>query len=82
MKSTYNVTAAQKGLPAVVKEASSGPVAITRHKETVAYLVSAADMEAMVETMGILENADAMQAIRDYEKGDMIFTRLEDVDED
>ncbi len=83
MKSTYtyNITAAQKGFPGIVKETASGPVSITRHQETVAYLVSADDMEAMVETMGILENPSAMIAIKDYESGNMTFTSLDELDE-
>jgi hypothetical protein len=48
----------------------------------VAYLVSAEDMEAMVETMGVLENPAAMKAIQTYESGKMTFRSLEDLDED
>lgn len=79
---TYNITAAQKGFPAIVKETAEGPVSITRHQQTVAYMVSAEDMEAMVETMGILENPLAMKAIQDFESGEMTFTALADLDED
>jgi prevent-host-death family protein len=82
MKSTYNITAAQKGFPGIVKETARGPVPITRHQQTVAYLVSADDMEAMVETMGILENPAAMKAIQAYEAGKMAFIPLDTLDED
>ena len=82
MKTTYNITNAQREFPGIVKETASGAIAITRHNETVAYLVSAEDMEAMVETMDVLANPGAMQVIRDYENGKTRFVDLDSLDED
>ena len=39
------------------------PIAITRHEETVAFLLSRERMEAIVETLELLSNPDALKAI-------------------
>jgi len=78
MKYTYSISRAQSNLPRLVREtANNGAVAITRHDETVAYVVSKERMEAIVETMEILANPSAMRALRDYEKGRTRFHPLE-----
>ena len=64
----------------VRETAEGGAISITRHDETVAYVVSRERMEAMVETMEILANPAAMRAIREYEKGGMRFHPLEALD--
>jgi prevent-host-death family protein len=69
MKTTYSITEAQAKFPALVKEAADHPVVITRRDETVGYLLSPDRMEAMLETMEILANPQAMQALRDFEQG-------------
>jgi len=83
MKNTYSISRAQSHLPRLVREsASAGAVAITRHDETVAYVVSRERMEAIVETMEILANPRAMRALRDYEKGKLKFRPLEALDDE
>ena len=62
-----------------MRESADGAIAITRHDETVAYVVSRERMEAIVETMEILANPKAMQALRDYEKGKTRFHSVEDI---
>jgi len=70
MDSTYSVTQAQTNLPRLIKEAADeGSIAITRHDETVAYLVSSGRMDAIMETLDLLGNPVAMKALRDYEQG-------------
>ena len=72
MDSTYSVTQAQTNLPRLIKEAADeGSIAITRHEETVAYLISRARMDAIMETLDLLGNPAAMKALRDYEQGKM-----------
>lgn len=39
-------------------------------------------MEAIVETMEILANPQAMSTVRDYEKGKLAFLPLEAIDDD
>ena len=81
MKTTYSIAHAQSQFPRVVREsADGGAVAITRHDETVAYLVSRERMEAIVETMEVLANPAAMRALRAYERGAVTFHPLEALD--
>ncbi|HEX4665132.1 MAG TPA: type II toxin-antitoxin system prevent-host-death family antitoxin [Chthoniobacterales bacterium] len=77
MDSTYSVTQAQTNLPRLIKEAAAeGSIAITRHEETVAYLVSRGRMDAIMETLELLGNPKAMNALRAYEAGKMKFLPL------
>ena len=82
MKSTYSVSKAQNRFPHLLREAAkSGAIVITRHDETVAYVVGRERMEAIVETMDVLSNPMAMKAIRDYEKGSTSFSLLDVLDD-
>jgi prevent-host-death family protein len=77
MDSTYSVTQAQTNLPRLIKEAADeGSIAITRHQETVAYLISRGRMDAIMETLDLLGNPTAMKALRDYEAGKTKFVPL------
>ena len=77
MDSTYSVTQAQTNLPRLIKEAADeGSIAITRHEETVAYLISRSRMDAIIETLDLLGNPAAMKALRDYEAGKTKFLPL------
>ncbi len=69
MNSTYSVTDAQAKLPALVRHAEKNIVAITRRQKTVAYLLSAARMEAIAETLEIMADPKAMTAIRKARTG-------------
>ena len=69
MNSTYSVTDAQAQLPALVRHAENNLVAITRRQKTVAYLLSAARMEAIAETLEIMADPKAMAAIRKAKAG-------------
>jgi PHD/YefM family antitoxin component YafN of YafNO toxin-antitoxin module len=61
----------------LIKEAEEeGSIAITRHEETVAYLVSRGRMDAIIETLDLLSDPAAMKALRDYEQGRMKFLPL------
>ena len=82
MPSTYSVTEAQSQLPGLIKQAEEGaPVRIRRRDETVAFLVSRARMEAIVETMEILATPEAMQAIAKHRAGHTKFLRLSALDD-
>ena len=77
MRSTYSVTQAQSQLPSLIRRAEEGePVKILRHNETVAYLISRERMEAIVETMEILANPEAMRAIAAHRSGRVKFRAL------
>ena len=77
MDSTYSVTQAQTNLPRLIKEAAdAGSIAITRHDETVAYLISRERMDTIVETLEVLGNPAAMKALRQDQEGKTKFLPL------
>ena len=70
MKSTIPISRLNRnGSEAVRLARRQGQVAITDHGQTVAFLLSAAKVEAILETLEVLANPQAMQALRDYEAG-------------
>lgn len=82
MRSTYSVTQAQSQLPSLIRKAEDGePVKILRHNETVAYLISRERMEAIVETMELLANPEAMKAIAAHRAGKAKFVSLAALDD-
>ncbi|MCX6962374.1 MAG: type II toxin-antitoxin system Phd/YefM family antitoxin [Verrucomicrobia bacterium] len=81
MAITYSVTEAQAGLPSILREAEEQPVIITRRDKAVGYLLSPERFEAMLETMEIMSNPLAMQAIRDHKSGKTKFMPLDVLDE-
>ena len=82
-RSTYSVTKAQSTLPRLVREAEGGAlVGIARHDETVAYLMSRAQLEAIVETMELLANPGARNAITNHRAGRTRFVPLSALDRD
>jgi len=65
MKSTYSVSAAQAQFPAVIRAARNGRlVAVSKHNETVAFVISRERMEAIAETIELLADPDFMRALR------------------
>jgi antitoxin YefM len=82
MKTTYSVTEAQARLPKLVRETGEGSaIAITRHGETAAYLISKDRMEGILETLEILANPEAMKAIREDRQGKTRYLPIESLDE-
>ncbi len=70
MKKAYTIKEAQRNLAAVVRTAEKGSLAtITRHDAPVAYVIGAERMTAIAETMELLANPAAMNAIREAEAG-------------
>lgn len=70
MKSTYTLKEAQSQIAAVVRFVERGRLAtITRHQKPVAYVISPKRLSELLETMEILADSKAMQAIRDAEAG-------------
>jgi len=81
MAITYSVTEAQAGLPSILREAEEQPVIITRRDKAVGYLLSPERFEAMLETIEIMSNPLAMEAIRDHKSGKTKFMPLDVLDE-
>ena len=82
MKNTYSVAKAQANFTRILKEAEKHPVSITRHDETVAFILSRDRMDAIVETLEIMADPDAMKAIRAHQAGKAKFLPLSVLDED
>ena len=77
------MTQAQSHLPRLIRKAEKGePVRILRRNETVAYLVSRDRMEAIVETLELLSNPEAMKAIAAHRAGKVKFASLSALGED
>ena len=66
MPSSYTIKSAQRGLSALVRESQSHPVTLTRQGKAVAVVISMERMEAISETMEVLADPSAMDAIRRY----------------
>jgi prevent-host-death family protein len=81
MKNTYNVARAQANFTRLLKQAEQQPIAITRHDETVAYILSAERMEAIIETLEVMGNPGAMKAIREHRAGKTRFVPLSALDD-
>jgi prevent-host-death family protein len=77
MTPQYSVEEAQMSLPRILREAEEQTVVITQRGKAVAYLLSPERFEAMLETMEIMSNPAAMEAIRDYKSGKTKFMPLD-----
>jgi prevent-host-death family protein len=59
----------RNGSHAVRSARRHGQVAITDHGQTVAFLMSAEKVEAILETLEILADPAAMEQLREYQAG-------------
>jgi antitoxin YefM len=83
MSSTVTISELQAQTPRIVKETERrGMTAVTRHGRIAAFLISKDRVEAMIETMEILSDKEAMKAIRAFESGKMPMKPVECLDED
>ena len=82
VKTTYSITSAQANLPRVVRESENALIKITKRDETVAYVVSKERMESILETLEIMGNPKAMEAIRQDRAGKTKYYPLDSLDED
>ncbi len=82
MPITYTITQAQAKLPGIVREAQGAPVIITRHDQTVAYVISKSRMDAIQETLELLANPEAMAAIKASKSKSTRYIPLHEVSED
>ncbi|HMC27538.1 MAG TPA: prevent-host-death protein [Verrucomicrobiae bacterium] len=80
MKTTYSVTEAQAQLPRLIRLQET--ITVHRHDETVAFIVPRERMEALLETMEILANPEAMKAIKKDQSGKGKYLPLSALDED
>ena len=83
MKTRSTVTAAelQSHTPKILREAGRrGMLAVTEAGHVTAFLVSRDRVMAMIETMEILSNPEAMKAIREFEAGKGKFYSVKELD--
>lgn len=81
MKTTYSITEAQGQLPRIVREAQLHSIRISKHQETVAYLISSERMKSIAETLEILGNPDAIAELKKLRAGKTKFKDLDELDE-
>jgi prevent-host-death family protein len=83
MKTTISAAEAKTQFSRLLRQVEAGEtIAISKRNETVAFLIPRARLEALVETMEILGNPVAVQAIRQHEAGELSFLPLSALDED
>ena len=83
MNSTVTISELQAQTPRIVRETERrGMTAVTRHGRIAAFLISKDRVEAMIETMEILSDSEAMKAIRQFGTGKMPMKPVECLDED
>lgn len=79
MKTTFDIAEAQARLPKLVRNKQT--VSLRQHNKTVAFLVPRDRMEALLETMEILANPEALKAIRRDQSGKTRYLPLSVLDE-
>ena len=83
MIETMELAKAKRDLPRIVRGLKkSGSLAISNRGRTVAYLISRDRVEAMLETLEILGNPDAMKTIQAARAGKLKYKPVEALDED
>ena len=80
MKTTFDIAEAQARLPKLVRAKQT--VSLRLDNKTVAFLVPRDRMEALLESMEILANPQAMRAIRRDQSGKARYLPLSALDED
>jgi prevent-host-death family protein len=82
MKSSYSIAAGQKNFPELVAASEKGdPVPIERHGETVAYVISKEQFDAVLETMELLSNPEFTETVETYRAGKTKWVNLKDLPE-
>ena len=83
MKTTVTAAEAKTQFSRLLKQVEAGEtIAISKRDQTVAFLIPRARLEVFVETMEVLSNPAAMQAIRQHEAGKLAFHSVSVLDED
>ena len=83
MKDTCSISDMGRHPAAVIRRAQQkGSVTVCRNGRVVGFLVSRDRMEAMLETLEIMADPDAMNALRKYEAGKTRFKAVSCLDDD
>ena len=80
-RSTVTIAELQSQTPKIMRQTQRrGMMAVTREGEITAFLVSRDRIMAMIETMELLSNPAAMEAIREFESGKGKFYTVDELD--
>lgn len=80
-RSTITVAELHSQTPAIMRQTQRrGMLAVLRAGQVTAFLVSRDRLMAMIETMELLGNPEAMQAIREFESGRGKFYTVAELD--
>ncbi len=83
MKTTVTASEAKSHFSRLLRQVEAGDtIAISKRDETVAFLIPRERLEVLVETLEVLSNPAAMQAIRQHESGKVTFHPVSVLDED
>jgi prevent-host-death family protein len=83
VKATCSISDLSRNPAAIVRQSEKkGAVGISRNGRIVGFVVSRDRLEAMLETLDILADPDAMKAIRNYEAGRGRFKDVSCLDDD
>lgn len=83
MKDTYSVSEIGRHPAEAIRRAEQrGSVTVCRNGRIVGFVVSRDRMEAILETLEIMADHEAMEAIRKYEAGEARFKDANCLDED
>lgn len=80
MTDSYTIKTAQQRFSAIVQEVADHPVTITKQGKAVAVMISMDRMEAIAETMEVLADPKAMEAIRKHREGRAVYHDLTALD--
>jgi antitoxin YefM len=80
LKTSFNITEARAKLPKLIR--SKRTVSVSSGNKTLGFIVPRERMEALLETMEILANPQAMRAIRRDQSGKGKYLPLSVLDED
>lgn len=82
MKTTVTTTEAQANLPKLLRQLpKQKSLTITNHGRIAGFLVSKDRMEAIIESMELMANPQAMRAIQDFEVGQSAGKDISSLDE-
>ena len=82
-RSTITVAELQAQTPKILRQTQRrGMLAITREGQITAFLVSRDRLMAMIETMELLANPEAMKAVHEFESGQTRMHPVSVLDED
>lgn len=80
MKSTFSVTEAQASLPRIIR--SSTIVGISKHNKVAGFYVPRERFEALLETLELLADPEAVRTLRAAKAGKLKYRPLADLDQE